>query len=102
MAELFVIARRWKQPKCPTAGAGRENYGQPHNGGLGSSLKNGDGDVYSSKRQDARSTLPSNKAGYGGSCAGHDAVFIFIFILNLCQQERVWKWWPRGGRIAAN
>lgn len=96
MAELFVIVRRWKQPKYPTVGAGRANYGQPHNGGLGSYLKNGDVDVYSSKWQDARSTLPSNKAGYGGSCAGCDAVFIFIiFILNLCQQECVSKWWLR-------
>lgn len=35
-AKLFVIAKGWEQPKCPTVGAGRVNYGQPHDGGLDS------------------------------------------------------------------
>lgn len=66
----------------------------------GQLLKNGDVDVSSLKWQNAHSTLPSSKAGYRGTRAQRDVILIFIF--DLCQEESISKWWPRGSGIMTN
>lgn len=57
VAELFVITKCWKQPKCPTVGAGSMNYGPAAQWRTTQLLKNDDVDVYLSKWQDIHNIL---------------------------------------------